>query len=426
MSLPSIRLIATAPHTFHGAGTIKSRILHSLHSFGFDVHFVGLGRPYFLKTHVGSTFKTHEVLIPESEAYSAHAKTFWSTYAIAEKVAELAIAGSREGFKVVFWGTYLHPYVQALCLANDYLSQAGYARNPIISFPAGSDIWESGSAVARSVWWLLDSQQITVRATYSKKFVREIRRRHRVRGSFIVVPPLLDRSSFPSYSRIQRQNEKSKAGVDPSAVVVLHHSNLRPVKRIQDTIELVTSAAAICDSEVLLVIVGPNDSKSRYLGELQFELFERSFPATRSQNLTIVNVGIEADVRRYLRIADIAVNTSVHDSFNVSLLEAVWSGIACVTSPAPAIANYFKAGRCALVLSYAPGARFVDVASQIDSSESPFDLAGGAMAFARMIDDSSYREHLAVSADAYLSKYLSPEIVLQRIISMICLADEAR
>ena len=402
MSQSNIRLIATAPHTFHGAGTIKSRILHALHGVGFDVHFVGLGRPHFFKTHDGDSFRAHEVKIPESEAYSAHAKTFWSTYAIAEKVAELAIAGETEGFRVVFWGTYLHPYVQALCLANDYLSQAGYARNPIVSFPAGSDIWESGSSVARSVRWLLDSQQISVRATYSKKFVREIRWRYGVRGGFEVLPPLLDRSDFPGYSQSQRQDAKLKAGIQPGTMVVLHHSNLRPVKRVQDTIELVKRAAAVCNSEVLLVIVGPNDIHAKPVDHCQYELFQRAFPASRGRNLTIVNVGIEADVRRYLRIADIAVNTSVHDSFNVSLLEAAWSGAACVTSPAPAIASYFKAGKCAQLLSYVPGARFLDVASQIDRRESPFDLARGAIALAELLDNNSARESLAMSADAYL------------------------
>lgn len=409
----NITIIAAAPHTFHGAGIIKHRVLHGFYSKGYDVHFVGLGRPYFFKQFIGDSFDTHIANTPPSEAYRDSGKLFWSTYALAEKAAELAIRKIDAGQTVLFWGTFLFPYVQALCLANDYIVQAGYAPLPVVSFPAGSDIWESGPCVKRSVRLLLDSSQITVRATYSRRFIREIKRRFEIIGSFTVLPPFVDRSQFRHYARVERNAAQRRAGIKCGTAVIVHHSNLRPVKRVQDTLTLVEQAARRSQCEVLLVVVGPNDASTACQSQT-FDLFGTTRPALRRDNLTIVFAGLASDVRPYLEIADIAVNTSVHDSFNVSLLEAIWCGVPCITSRAPAISDYLKAGRCGVLLDYRAGMRFLNVSDLINLEQSPFDLEKGASDLAALLYNQVGRDNLANKAVAFMAQYLDPDEVLCR------------
>lgn len=409
----SITIIGTAPHTFHGAGTIKHRILHALHEAGYDAHFVGLGHPYFLRQFKDQSFTAHSVITPESQAYRDSGKTFWSTYSLAEKIADLALEKVRAGQRVILWGTYLHPYVQSLCLANDYIAHAGGERLPILSFPAGSDIWESGPAVARSVRLLLESPGISGRATYSKRFIREIRSRYGIRAPFFALPPLLDRLQFRMISRQEREDAKRLAGIPKGAVVILHHSNLRPVKRVQDTIELAELAAGQCANPVILLIVGPEEPGGPPWRQ-EFVLFNVPRRARDGTNITIVSAGLASDVRPYLAIADVAVNTSVHDSFNVSLLEAAWSGSVCVTTRAPAISDYFKAGKCGVLLSYGEGMRFMEPAAMACLSISPFDLKKGARELVPLLDNPDARDSMARDADAFLTRHLNHASVLSR------------
>jgi glycosyltransferase involved in cell wall biosynthesis len=62
------------------------------------------------------------------------------------------------------------------------------------------------------------------------------------------------------------------------------------------------------------------------------------------------------DTALYHKVADVAVNTSMHDSFNVSLAESLACGVPVVSSETSGVMELVRGKACAQPLSYPAGA----------------------------------------------------------------------
>ncbi len=110
---------------------------------------------------------------------------------------------------------------------------------------------------------------------------------------------------------------RRELGIEPDEPVLLHASNLRPLKRIDILLDALARTRARCH---LVVLAGERPDV------LQGEILRRGL-----ENRVVVRERV-SDIEDYLQIADLAVTTSETESFCLSLLEAMWFDVPSVAT----------------------------------------------------------------------------------------------
>jgi len=135
----------------------------------------------------------------------------------------------------------------------------------------------------------------------------------------------------PRAPQRSREAVRRELGLRGDQVLILHSSNLRPLKRIDVLLETVARIAP-ADSFKLLVLAGGN-----------FEPFKAEVRRLGLENRVIVleNVTIIED---YLQAADLALITSDSESFCLSILEAMFFAFPSVATNVGGIPEVLKDG----------------------------------------------------------------------------------
>lgn len=321
-SVNPVAVVATCKSTFAGAATIKSRFLRRLDQLGIPVTLVAQGVPPALRARTG----TINVRIVDSggirSASPANLELLQAF--LVEELVEECREYSRCHRRVVLWGSHLFPYGAACLQAKRILMTDGLSPF-LVLFPVGADIWEISPRIPSVTRSLLRAPEVDALATYSEQFAREIRSAGAVDAEIHIVPPFLLPGEFDPPPAEARQKMRREEGIREDALVLINHSNMRPVKRIDFVIELAGKVARYSERPVWLILLGP-----------------RAFPVPAVRNVQVLAIDTIDDVADYLRISDFAVNASLHDAFNTALLEAMSCGVVPVTSGRPAISGFIE------------------------------------------------------------------------------------
>ena len=117
----------------------------------------------------------------------------------------------------------------------------------------------------------------------------------------------------PRPSRRSRGDTRRELGVADDEVMILHSSNLRPLKRIDLLLETVARVRPR-DTFKLVVLAGGS-----------FEPFAKDVQRLGLQDRVIVREKVN-DIEDYLLAADLGLFTSETESFCLSILEMMWFG----------------------------------------------------------------------------------------------------
>lgn len=320
--VPKFSIIASCKSTFAGSATIKFSFLDLAADIAEEIILITDGDPFSLRKNHYLKRKIRDLkIISLSNINSVPgASDLFAIQALANENMLSAMAANERGLIPVLWASHLFPYGHAALIAAKALRAQGY-RCLVIQFPVGSDIWEIGvnfPVITSSI--LLDKDN-DVLATYSEQFANEIADFYRLERDFFILPPYLrDVSVQPEHvNRLRCQ-----LGIRSDSVVFLHLSNMRPVKRSQDAVRLVSQIQEMIGRRVTLLMVGPH------------------IDIPKPSNITILDIGQVDEVQPYIALAKFCVNTSVHDSFNVSILECMGAGTIPITTSPPAIASFIK------------------------------------------------------------------------------------
>ena len=331
------QLISTYHHSFAGGSKNTSRLLHHLSKNGCEVDTYFFETPQYF-TYTQSKVSVHTLgsdTIPTEVVDSQAIRNYLLT--------ERIMNGINQETEAILFGANLFPYCNILLDAKSQLVQEGKSNPRLIIHPVGSDMWQIGTKLKPRVKWLLDNPLVDTVFTYSDSFVAEIKAYYHIQKDIHVLPPVLEKDKFFPISAAEKQQRRQELSFTQEDFIIHHHSSMRKIKCPELVLDIAIKAAQGIPAPCILIMTGPVPHeliKSLDLGFQSLPGHPHFQHLSRLPNLTVYWTGILADVSYLMQTADMELNASLHDSFNLSLMEAMACGLPVVTSDVVGIAPH--------------------------------------------------------------------------------------
>jgi N-acetyl-alpha-D-glucosaminyl L-malate synthase BshA len=304
-----------------GSGILASALGEELARRGHEAHFISYERPFRLPADAPRIF-FHPVVINDYGLF----KYPDYTLPLSVKMAEV----SRDHGLDILHVHYAVPHATAAILARAMLPQALKPR--VVTTLHGTDTTLLGrdAGYGPAIRYALDRSDAVT--TVSGFLERETRRLLSVDRPIDVIHNFFEARP----ARRPRDEVRRELGVGKEALL-LHASNLRPLKRIDVLLE---SAARIRprDSFKLLVLAGAD-----------FSPFAADVRRLGLSDRVIVREQV-SDIEDYLQAADIGLFTSDLESFCLSILEAMCFACPSVATAVGGIPEVVESGTSGLLV----------------------------------------------------------------------------
>lgn len=328
-------ILSTFHHSFAGGSKNTSRLLHHLAKNDSYVDTFFFEEPQYF-SYTKSKVKTHTL-----PAKSIHSDVInynaLANYALADKI--LTELDKIEN--PILFGANLFPYCNIL---HDVKSQSKKNAKLII-MPVGSDIWQLGSQFKSRLKWLLNSKQVDTIITYSNSFISEIKDYFDIDRNISILPPVLEKEKFHPITTAEKSKRRKLMGLSDDDFIIHHHSSMRPIKCPEITLEIVMLTAQLVKRHCVLIMAGPIPFEVIKMLNLDLVMINRDnhlkYKSVK-ENLTIYWTGVLTDVEFLMPLSDLELNTSLHDSFNISLMEAMACSLPVVTSDVVGIGEHIN------------------------------------------------------------------------------------
>ena len=353
--------------TYGGSGAVATHLGLELAERGHEVHFISYDQPFRL-AHFHERIFFHEV---EMEDYPLFKHP---PYSLALAVA-LHDAVRKHELDLVHVH-YAIPHATSAWIACEMLK--GERDLKIVTTLHGTDITLVGlhpSFQAITQFSILRSHGLTAVSDFLK---RETVRDFSVPESRIeVVPNFVD-------TRIYRPGLEPchRATLAPDGEkIVMHISNFRPVKRVEDVVEIFARVLGEIPSRLVLVGDGPDLPRARVKVE---ELGIRD---------RVVFLGEYTPVQELLSCSDLFLLPSMSESFGLAALEAMACGSPVVASRVGGLPEVIMDGETGYLCE----------AGDIDEM---------AAASIKILSDDKHRKELSDAGRAFAVKHFSSECIV--------------
>ena len=306
--------------TYGGSGAVATELGIALAKRGHEVHFISYKQPFRLPAFLPGVF-FHEVEVGRYPLFE------YPPYdlALAVRMHEVVLAHKLDLLHV----HYAIPHATSAWIAREMLNQ-NQADVQIITTLHGTDITLVGqdpSFWAITKFSIEKSDGLTAVSHYLR---RETYTAFGCTGCSVDVihnfidPVVYDRSRYPPVLREH---------IDGSRRVLMHVSNFRPVKRVRDVVRIFARVATEVPSVLVMVGDGP----------------ERSAAEIEARSLGVQDdvqfLGRHDAVAPLLACADLFLLPSQTESFGLSALEALASGVPVVASDVGGIPEVVRDGQ---------------------------------------------------------------------------------
>lgn len=290
--------------TVGGSGIIATELGKLLAEEGFEVHFITSALPFRLDC-INPEIFYHEVEI-------SHYPVFQSPpydLALAAKMAEVI---DREGLDILHVH-YAMPHAISALLARDIAQR----KVKIVTTLHGTDITVLGHDKIFKNMIAYGIEKSDAVTAVSKQLVEQTKEQLQVEKDISVIYNFVNEEE---YRRKDRDFIKVDYGINPDEKVLIHISNFRKVKRIEDVVLTFARVRKQIKSKLILVGDGP---------EIQtiFELV-----STLGLTDDVLFLGKQKNISDLLSISDIKLLMSQKESFGLVLLEAMACGVVPVAT----------------------------------------------------------------------------------------------
>jgi len=349
-----------------GSGILASALGEELASRGHEAHFISYGRPFRLPVDAPRVF-FHPVAINDYGLF----KYPDYTLPLSVKMAEVS---RRHGLDVLHVH-YAVPHATAAILARAML--AGDRVPKVVTTLHGTDTTLLGRdpGYGPAIRYALDQSDAVT--TVSGYLARETRELLAVDRPIDVIPNFFE----PRAARRTRAEVRAELGVGDE-VLLLHSSNLRPMKRIDVLLESVARVRPR-DSFKLVVLAGGD-----------FAPFLADVRRLGLEGRVVVQEQV-SEIEDYLQAADLGVFTSDLESFCLSILEAMCFGCPSVATAVGGVPEVVESGVSGLLVPAG-------------------DAGAVAGAIEALIADPARRRALGVAAQARARALFSAAAIVSR------------
>lgn len=291
--------------TYGGSGIVATKLGNELAKKNKQIHFISSSKPPLLNIKLPNIF-FHQVKIYSYPLfqYIPYGISLFSTITEITKKYDLDILHVH----------YAIPHAYHACIAKINLKEKGKYL-PLITTLHGTDITILGKhpAYKNGVEFSINnSDYITAVSDNLKKKTLEL---FKIKKEIITIPNFIHHNNYKNkhtYIRdiFAKKNEK----------ILIHVSNLRPIKRVTDVVEIFKRVEKIIQCKLIIIGEGPEIEKIKHLIQI--------YNLTNKVRL----LGIINKLYKILYIADVFLLPSQLESFGLAALEAMSNSVPVIST----------------------------------------------------------------------------------------------
>ena len=318
-----MRIGITCYPSYGGSGVVATEIGKELAERGHEIHFVTYAIPIKLDA-TSDRIHFHEV---EMMNYPLFEHPPYAL-ALATKMADVAIHQDLDLLHV----HYAIPHSVSAFLAKEMLKPK---RLPVITTLHGTDITLVGNDRSYLPITRLSIEK-SDGVTAVSEYLRELTGREFEMDSPITVIP-----NFVNCDVFQRSHDEILRGryALPEERILIHISNFRPVKRVNDVIEIFDRVQRQVPARLLMVGDGPERSNAEWLAH------------NKGLESRTVFLGKQDSIAELLGVADLLLLPSDTESFGLVALEAMACQVPVIASRVGGLPEVVRDGRDGYLVS---------------------------------------------------------------------------
>jgi len=305
--------------TFGGSGIVAAELGKELSRRGHNIHFISYDVPARIFPP-GKRIFFHEV---EVFAYPLFQYPPYSL-ALATKIAEVA---AHEKLDLVHVH-YAIPHALSALLAKDILRRQGISFK-VITTLHGTDITLVGndrSYLEVTRYGIELSDAVTAVSQYLRQVTFD---------TFAVTTPIEVIGNFLPRDILENSNSGNGEPwfpIDPAAKVLVHISNFRPVKRVEDVLGIFFKVREQMPAKMVFIGDGPERSKAEEICR------------DKDACCDVLFLGKQANVTEILNNANLLLLPSASESFGLVALEALGCGVPVIGTSAGGLPEVVRHG----------------------------------------------------------------------------------
>ena len=292
--------------TFGGSGVVATELGLELSRKGHEVHFITYRQPVRLEL-ISANVHFHEVNVPDYSLF--HYQPY--ELALSSKIVDMV-----KVYKIdVLHVHYAIPHAYAAYMAKKMLLQQGIEL-PIVTTLHGTDITLVGSHpfYKTAVTFSINASDAVTCVSQSLK--QDTQRLFKTEKNISVIPNFVDVEKYKNIVNLCPRGLLANA----DERVITHVSNFRAVKRIPDVIDIFNTIQKEIPSKLMMIGEGPaRDNAERLCAQLGIQ--DR-----------VVFLGNSNEINKILCFSDLFLLPSETESFGLSALEAMASGVPVISS----------------------------------------------------------------------------------------------
>lgn len=283
--------------TYGGSGVVATELGKALAMEGHKVHFITYSQPTRLDFFNENLFY-HEVDIKPYPLFQ------YPPYeiALASKMVDVAKREHLDLFHV----HYAVPHASAAYMAREILKTEG-VHIPFITTLHGTDITIVGKDASLEPVVTFSINQSNGITAVSEDLKNDTYDHFKVNKDIKVIPNFIDLNRFKK----QKKDHFKKAICPNDEKLIVHTSNFRKVKRVDDVLKVFNEVRKTVPAKLLLVGDGPERSSIERLAEQTCSIDDVRF------------LGKLEAVEEVLSVSDLFLMTSEKESFGLAALEAM-------------------------------------------------------------------------------------------------------
>ncbi|MCB9201533.1 MAG: N-acetyl-alpha-D-glucosaminyl L-malate synthase BshA [Flavobacteriales bacterium] len=298
--------------TYGGSGIVATELGMELAMQGHCIHFISSSIPARL-----------DVTLPNVYFHQVQAKNYplfeYIPYGIA--LSTLIVDITKRYKLDVIHAHYAIPHAYHSFMAQQILKEQGI-KLPIVTTLHGTDITLVGKhpTYKSGVEFSINKSDIVTSVSEDLKKVTEDT--FNIKKEIITIPNFIDNKLYEEETPCIRKNF-----ANDDEKILIHVSNLRPVKRVSDVIEIFNLVQKEIKSKLIIVGEGPEIENIEYLIE-KYNLHEK-----------VHLLGKVNQLQKILCLSDVFLLPSELESFGLAALEAMASSTPVITSNAGGLAE---------------------------------------------------------------------------------------